>query len=88
MKTATAAAAALLLSACATISPEQVAQNRRELTAPKIGCAEVDVRVEPDYTRERHDWEAWCRGEKFHCKAEVAGNGVTTYLQTTCNRAQ
>ena len=84
------APAALLSVGCASIyTPEQIAQHRRELSAPKIGCPEVDVSVPPDYTREEHSWIATCRGERFLCRAEVVGvGGFAPSVQTTCERAK
>lgn len=77
----------LLTAGCATFTPEQIAQHRRELTAPKIGCPEVDVQVPPDYTRQQHDWVATCKGERFRCRADVVGSGSgAAHVQTTCER--
>lgn len=75
---------ALVMTGCVTMDPRHVAQNRRDMTAPVIGCAPVDTIV-PVTGPDVYTWTATCRGGRtFACRGEVMG-GVYQRFAVICD---
>lgn len=64
-------AAALALAACSTLTPRDIANNRRDLVAKQVGCAPIDVKVlvvpEDKYGE---PWIASCGDKNYVCTGE------------------
>jgi hypothetical protein len=72
MKTALGFVVCLVLVGCAMITPREVADNRRDLVAPKIGCLPVDtkVAVEEDGAK---PFKVSCKEKQYLCRGSVTG---------------
>ena len=77
------AVALCALAGCVTMTPQQTAQSRRNLSAPVIGCPAAQVQV-PEVPSGTGTWTATCRGETYACHGEVVG-GVFMKFIVVCD---
>ena len=65
----------VVLAGCATMDPRSVSQNRRDMSAPVIGCAPADT-VITSASPEATVWQARCSDRVYDCRGELVSNGM------------